>query len=221
MLRSMRPWSGSIGMPGNRRIEPVGAARDGSCAVPQAPLKDTPTIVETTAVLVVFGGLPGVGKTTIARAVAPRLAATYLRIDGIEQAIRRAGILAEDVGAAGYAVAVAIAEANLRLGSNVVADCVNPVKESRLAWRELADRTSARLLEVEIVCSDRGEHRRRVETREAEIAGHVPPSWAEVLAHEYEPWDGRHLVIDTAALTVRDALVKIVESAIQRPTGVR
>ncbi|WP_225152486.1 AAA family ATPase [Bradyrhizobium sp. NBAIM08] len=41
--------------------------------------------------LIVFGGLPGTGKTTIARELTARLAATYLRIDAIEQPLRDAG----------------------------------------------------------------------------------------------------------------------------------
>ena len=84
--------------------------------------------------LIVFGGLPGTGKTTIARRIASQRMATYLRIDGIEQAMRDAGIPAEGIGAAGYAVANAIAEANFLDGKTVVANCVNPVPESREAW---------------------------------------------------------------------------------------
>ena len=38
--------------------------------------------------LIIFSGLPGSGKSTIARALAKRLGAVYLRIDTIEQAIR-------------------------------------------------------------------------------------------------------------------------------------
>lgn len=38
--------------------------------------------------LIIFSGLPGCGKSTIARALAKRLGAVYLRIDTIEQAIR-------------------------------------------------------------------------------------------------------------------------------------
>ena len=39
------------------------------------------------AMLVIFAGLPGTGKTSIARDLARELGAVYLRIDSIEQAI--------------------------------------------------------------------------------------------------------------------------------------
>ncbi len=38
--------------------------------------------------LIVFSGLPGTGKTTIANDLAAMTSAVYLRIDTIEQAIR-------------------------------------------------------------------------------------------------------------------------------------
>jgi predicted kinase len=59
--------------------------------------------------LIVFGGLPGTGKTMLARAFAQRRHATYLRIDTIEQVIRSSEMLAGDVGPAGYMVAYALA----------------------------------------------------------------------------------------------------------------
>ncbi len=101
--------------------------------------------------LIVFSGLPGTGKTTIARTLAPHLAATYLRIDSIEQGLRDAGLA--QVGKAGYQIALQLAEANLALGNRVLADCVNPVQESRQAWQALASRQGVRLLEIEVVCS--------------------------------------------------------------------
>jgi predicted kinase len=159
--------------------------------------------------LVVFGGLPGTGKTTIARALAARRRATYLRIDAIEQAIRSAGIAAGDVGAAGYVVANALAASNLANGCVVIADCVNPVEESRLAWRATAARARTRLIEIEIVCSDVDEHRRRVERRDPDIQGFTLPTWRDVLDRDYAPWPEPHIVIDTARLTPAEAIAMV------------
>ena len=121
--------------------------------------------------LVVFGGLPGTGKTTLARQVADRLGATYLRIDTIEQALRSSMALADDVGPAGYVIAYAICETNLTLGRAVVADCVNPLPITRTSWRDVAARTAAPIVEIEVICSDDAEHRRRVDSREIDIPG--------------------------------------------------
>ena len=161
--------------------------------------------------LIAFSGLPGTGKTTVSRAVAARLGVTLLRIDSIEQAIRRADAT-RDIGAAAYAVANAIAETNLALGTSIIADCVNPVEESRSAWRLIAQRTSARLLEVEVVCTNRGEHRRRVDYRTADIEGHVLPSWEDVCNAKYEVRNDTRLIIDTAHLLPSDAAEEVVQA---------
>jgi len=115
--------------------------------------------------VIVFGGMPGTGKTTLARRLAQDLTVTYLRIDEIEQALRTSGALGGEVGGAGYMAAYAVAESNLRLGRTVIADCVNPLAITREAWRRVAANSGAGIVEIEVICSDRAEHRRRVETR--------------------------------------------------------
>jgi predicted kinase len=157
-------------------------------------------------VLIVFGGLPGTGKTTLARAIATERQAAYLRIDTIEQALRSSGALAGEVGPAGYVVAYGLATSNLGLGRSVVADSVNPLKVTRDAWKQVAATASSDLVEIEVICSDEAEHRRRVETRSVDVAGLVQPTWREVVKREYEPWDRPPIVIDTAKRTIRDAL---------------
>jgi predicted kinase len=159
--------------------------------------------------LVVFGGLPGTGKTTISRALAARLAATYLRVDEIEQALRSADVLADDVGPAGYVIGNALAASNLAIGQTVIVDCVNPVRESRQGWRATARRAKTTLLEIEVVCSDPVEHRRRVEHRRSDIDGLALPSWQAILDRNYSPWHEPHVVIDTAQLTANEAVERV------------
>lgn len=164
--------------------------------------------------LIIFGGLPGVGKTMIARELARQIGAMHLRIDSIEQAIRNCSPVVPPLDDAGYRVAYAIAEDNLRIGRTVVADSVNPLPITRDAWLEVGQHTQIINIEIEVICSDPREHRRRVEGREPDICGLRLPTWEEVISREYHPWNREHIVIDTASRSVEQN-VKIVRQALQ------
>jgi predicted kinase len=166
-----------------------------------------------------LGGLPGCGKTTIARELARQVGAVHLRIDSIEQAIRESGVVADSVYDAGYRVSYAVAEDNLRVGRTVIADSVNPLPITRTAWTAVARRARVGALEIEIVCSDLQEHRRRVETRTGDIPGLRLPTWAEVVAREYEPWDRDRTVIDTARGSLEEH-VQALHAAVRSRIGV-
>jgi predicted kinase len=162
--------------------------------------------------LIILGGRPGSGKTSLARALASRLQAVHLRVDTIEQAMLRAGIAA--VGAAGYAIAQRLAVDNLRLGHVVIADSVNPVEASRAGWRAAAREAATPFVEIEVLCSDAAEHRRRIETRPADITQHRLPRWADVQALQYEPWPAA-IAIDTA----RDSVETLATGLADRLRG--
>lgn len=159
------------------------------------------------AMLIILSGLPGVGKTTIARELVWGAVALHLRIDTIEQALRAAGLEVKDEG---YRVAYGVAEDNLRLGHVVIADSVNPWPLTREAWRSVAERAGVPSLDVEVICSDPFEHRRRVESRLPDIIGQRLPTWQEVLARDYHPWDREHLMIDTAHDDPEGAVRKVL-----------
>jgi predicted kinase len=172
--------------------------------------------------LIVFAGLPGTGKSTLARRVAARLRAAYLRIDAVESALVTAGLCTE-VGTAGYLAAERIAAGCVQAGLDVVVDGVHPVVESREPWL----RAKEAVLFVEVVCSDAEQHRQRVESRSSDLPDLRVPSWPEVVARHYEPWKQSRLVIDNLGppemhvqeiLAVADLLDEGLLRAVRRRT---
>ncbi|NKE67140.1 AAA family ATPase [Ramlibacter sp. RBP-2] len=166
--------------------------------------------------LIALTGLPGTGKTTIARLLAERLGAVHLRIDTIERALVASGSMS-DVGAAGYEVAYGVAADNLGRGLSVVADCVNPVAASRRQWARVAAEAGRGCLMVHVVCSDAAEHRRRLATRTSDIAGQVLPSWEAVRGMRFEPVAGEALLLDTATLDPGRAADVVLQAVAGRP----
>ena len=65
------------------------------------------------------------------------------------------------------------------------------------------------MVEIETICSDLKEHRRRIETRPNEVPGLVPPSWQAVIDRDYHAWDREHVVIDTAGSSVQACVERI------------
>ena len=164
------------------------------------------------SVLTVVGGLPATGKSTIAVILAEQTATPYLRVDRIEQAIVDWSPLDHPVGPVGYAVAHAVALEQLRLGQDVIVECVNPGALTRDAWVATAAAADASLVEVEVSCPDLAEHRRRVESRPTDVRGLTKPDWEAVAAREYEPWTRQHLTIDSTTTPPPVAARRITEA---------
>lgn len=149
----------------------------------------------TTPKLYIFSGLPGSGKTTVSQVLARRVGATYLRIDTIEQGLR--DLCSVDVQGEGYRLAYRLALDNLRVGTSVVADSCNPVELTRREWEEVAAAAGASFVNIEVVCSDSREHRRRVESRRSTAPGLRLPAWEEVTARSYDRWRADRVIVDT------------------------
>jgi predicted kinase len=128
--------------------------------------------------LILVSGLPGVGKSALVAELAPRLGASVVSRDAARLSLRPRGPrrLAETLAwrlahrrltstqrRAGRLLQATIVE-ELQAGRPVI---VEVVAEAPLRQRlcELAAAHGARMLEVECVLSDRGEHRRRLGLR--------------------------------------------------------
>ena len=154
----------------------------------------------TSQQLIVFAGLPGSGRSTVAEGLSRSLSIPLFPVDPIEAAMWRDGLARAETGIAAYGVAIALADEHLRLGHSVIVDAVNPVEAPRAAWRSLAVKYRADLKIIECVCADETVHRMRIEARIRDIDGMPEVSWARVLRRraEYQPWTDQRLTLDTS-----------------------
>ena len=159
--------------------------------------------------LFIFSGLPASGKSTLAKLIAKEYHAVYLRIDTIEQALK--DLCDIDVQGEGYELSYRIAEDNLKMENHVVADSCNPIALTRQAWEEIAKKNDFLFINIEIICSDKNEHRKRVETRNCEIKGLKLPTWQEIENREYHPWENERIVVDTANKSVDESRKELKE----------
>ena len=159
--------------------------------------------------LYIFSGLPGAGKSTLAKALARHTLALYVRIDTIEQGLR--DLYGANPQGEGYRLAYRIALDNLRLGLSVVADSCNPIELTRREWEHVALEAEVPYVNIEVVCSDSLQHRARVECRESEVSGLTLPTWDEVQRREYHQWTTDRVVINTANRTEIDCIRELLK----------
>lgn len=160
-------------------------------------------------ILFILSGLPGTGKSTLSQFLAKKYKALYLRIDTLEQGLKE--LCHYPVTGEGYELAYRIASDNLKLGIPVIADSCNPIPFTRKKWEDIALHTNSLFVNIEIVCSDKKEHKKRIETRVSEVENLKLPTWEEVEHREYYPWKDKRILIDTAHKTIERTTEEISE----------
>jgi predicted kinase len=150
-------------------------------------------------VLVVMGGLPGTGKTTLAEALGEHLGAPIFNRDQLEAALWREGVGRElKSGRIANELMTTLAGEQLRCRQSAILDSVATTRDIRDAWRAVAEGRRAQFRAIECVCSDEALHRERLGQRKRDIPGWYEVGWDEVLGVQsrYQPWTGDHLTLD-------------------------
>jgi predicted kinase len=134
------------------------------------------------AQLVVFSGVPGVGKSTLADAVGRSLRMPVFAGDWLLGSLTPFGGQYLDRRLEmGAEMLTTLALRQLSLSQSAILDF--PVEDpgTRARWRSLAERAAARFSVVLCVCSDRQVHRARLEGRRRGIPGwHDAGNWARL-----------------------------------------
>ena len=153
--------------------------------------------------LVVFAGLPGTGKSSVAEEVGRQLEMPVFAKDWLEATLKRCELQSKDAGSpnlgyAAYELLTVLAERQLQLEQSVILDSVASIENVRREWRNLAEKYNAEWNVIECICSDEEVHRQRLLGRQRGIKGWHELQWAEVerVKSYYAEWDEERLVVD-------------------------
>lgn len=154
--------------------------------------------------LIIFSGLPGTGKSTLAEAVGKEFGIPVFAKDWLEATLLRSGLepMVEDqpLGFAAYELLTILAVRQLMLGQSVILDSVAATESIRNRWHQLAREYRAGWRVIECFCSDESLHRSRLQERKRNIPGWHELTWSDVekVRQYYLPWEDECLKLDMA-----------------------
>lgn len=148
--------------------------------------------------LILFAGMPGSGKTTLARMVSRELQLPILSKDRMQRVLRDHHLAAENTGD-GYYIILDMADEQLGVGVSVILDATFPLDHFRMVANEIALRHSAKFCAIYCTNSDDDVWHRRMERRVHYVPGWRPVGWEDVLRMRtyYQPWGDNALMVDS------------------------
>ncbi len=166
-------------------------------------LRELPGVYETTAnpVLIIISGLPGTGKSYLARRLIDRLPAVIVESDHVRKVLFPQPDYSGPESMWVHRIAHAVTERLLKAGYRVIYDATNLIEWHREKIYRIAEKVGARLVVVQVVAPEEVIRRRLAQRARTREPGDVSDATWEVYEHlkrRVDPLRRPHLVVDTS-----------------------
>ena len=148
--------------------------------------------------LVMICGLPGTGKSTLAKAVAEKIDAVYLNSDSIRLGMLEEREYTEEEKKQVYEAMFEKSGEELKKGKNVVLDATFYKKELREDAKETADEAGTKIFIIECVTHEDLLKERILKRKKEETESEADFEVYKKVKMQFEPIEGEHLAVDTS-----------------------
>ncbi len=149
------------------------------------------------ATMIVIGGIPGTGKSTLANALSNDMNVPVFSKDELEAAVVRKDLCSnKDMHGVGYEIMATLAKRQFGNDNSAIFDFIASRNRVEELWPQLLE---IEYKYIECVCSNQDIHKERIDSRKRNITGWYDLAWEDILniQSNYQPLMPERLILDS------------------------
>lgn len=160
--------------------------------------------------IIIIGGIPGAGKSTLAKALSKELNIPAFAKDELEAAVARRGLCNnKETQGVGFEIMAVIAKNQIENNNSAIFDFIASKSRITERWPELLE---SEIKYIECICSNEEIHKERIQSRNRNIEGWYELVWEDVLTIKqyFQPLMANRLIVDSVN-NINDNIAMAIE----------
>jgi len=149
------------------------------------------------ASLILVCGLPGAGKSTVAKQIAEETKALMFNTDAVRKKLFEEPAYTQKEKDMVYKLLFEMADKFLKMSRNVVLDGTFYREDLRKGARKIAEKNKSRFMIVEVVCSEKTTRSRLGERAKTRCASDADFRVYRKIRERFEPIRQKHFIVDS------------------------